>query len=147
MGAHSRALRRRAARASVRRGPDQPDFVSFYRWHVPDPIMFTTDLRVTIQQIGAKFFPLGGEAKLAEYERTNPVAGEGWQLRRRSGRFLAWGIAERVDDYCATSYVYCRARKRCRGSTSTPRSPTSNAARGRPPIPRWRPISAVIGTP
>ena len=21
---------------------------------------------------------------------------------------LAWGIAERVDDYCATAYVYCR---------------------------------------
>ena len=20
---------------------------------------------------------------------------------------LAWGIAERVDDYCATAYVYC----------------------------------------
>jgi hypothetical protein len=22
---------------------------------------------------------------------------------------LAWGIAERVDDYCATAYVYCHA--------------------------------------
>jgi hypothetical protein len=21
---------------------------------------------------------------------------------------LAWGIAERTDDYCATAYVYCR---------------------------------------
>jgi hypothetical protein len=29
-----------------------PDFVGFYRWHVPDPIMFDTGLRVTIQQIG-----------------------------------------------------------------------------------------------
>ena len=42
----------------------QPDFVSFYRWHVPDPIMFERDLKVTIQQIGAMFFvagPGGGE--------------------------------------------------------------------------------------
>ena len=30
------------------------------------------------------------------------------------------------------------SRKRCRASTSPPRSPTSNAARGRPPT-RWRP--------
>ena len=87
-------------------GPDQPEFVSFYRWHVLDPIMFTSDLRVTIQQIGAKFFPLGGEAMLAEYEKTHPVAGEGWQYDAK-GRYLAWGIAERVDDYCAVSYVYC----------------------------------------
>ena len=35
------------------------------------------------------------------------MAGEGW-LRSGTGRFLAWGIAERADDYCATSYVYCR---------------------------------------
>jgi hypothetical protein len=30
------------------------DFVSFYRWHVPDPVVFAEDLRVTIQQIGYK---------------------------------------------------------------------------------------------
>ena len=43
---------------------------------------------------------------LAEYEKTHPVAGEGWQYDAK-GRYLAWGIAERVDDYCAVSYVYC----------------------------------------
>jgi hypothetical protein len=86
-------------------GGANPDFVGFYRWHLPDPIMFTSDLRVTIQQIGAKFFPAGQEDALAEYERTNPVAGEGWQ--RTIPGLLAWGIAERVDDYCATAYVYC----------------------------------------
>jgi hypothetical protein len=60
---------------------------------------------VTIQQIGARLFPAGQEDALAEYERTNPVAGEGWQ--RNIPGMLAWGIAERVDDYCATAYVYC----------------------------------------
>ena len=38
---------------------------------------------------------------------TNPVAGEGW-LRDVAPGLLAWGIAERVDDYCATAFVYCR---------------------------------------
>ncbi len=90
---------------AARSGPN-PDFVGFYRWHVPDPVMFERDLRVTIQQIGAMFFPAGQEAELAKYEETNPVAGAGWQ-RNLSPALLAWGIAERVDDYCATAFVYC----------------------------------------
>jgi hypothetical protein len=83
------------------------DLAGFYRWHLADPIMFADDLRVTIQQIGAAFFANGREADLAAYERTNPVAGAGWQRSSRD-RFLAWGVCERVDDYCATAFVYCR---------------------------------------
>jgi hypothetical protein len=64
-------------------------------------------VRVTIQQIGAKGFAPGQEAELEAYSRTNPVAGDGW-LRDLSPTLLAWGIAERVDDYCATAFVYCR---------------------------------------
>jgi hypothetical protein len=30
----------------------QEGFVSMYRWHLPDPIYWKTDVRVTIQQIG-----------------------------------------------------------------------------------------------
>jgi Protein of unknown function (DUF2961) len=85
----------------------QPDFVSFYRWHVPDPIMFERDLKVTIQQIGAMFFVQGQEAEKEAYDQTNPVAGEGWQTDGPPG-LLAWGICERVDDYSCTSYVYCQ---------------------------------------
>ena len=92
-------------RTGARRLSDSA-FVGFYRWHVPDPVMFATDLRVTIQQIGAAFFMNGEEGALADYERSHPVAGEGW-LRSSRNHFLAWGIAERVDDYCATDYVYC----------------------------------------
>ncbi len=84
-----------------------PDFVGFYRWHLPDPIMFARDLRVTIQQIGAAFFLAGREDELEAYARTNPPAGEGW-IRDVGPGLLAWGIAERVDDFCATSYVYCQ---------------------------------------
>lgn len=32
--------------------PDQYDRSSFYRWHIPDPIRFSEDLRATVQQIG-----------------------------------------------------------------------------------------------
>ncbi len=83
-----------------------PEFVGFYRWHLPDPIMFRSDLRVTIQQIGAAFFGAGQEAELADYERDHPPAGAGWNRHPGAG-LLAWGIAERVDDYCATAFVYC----------------------------------------
>jgi hypothetical protein len=84
----------------------QPDFVSFYRWHVPDPIMFERDLKVTIQQIGARFFVAGEEEALARYHETNPIAGEGL-MEGLPAAVLAGGIWERVDDYCCTSYVYC----------------------------------------
>ena len=89
-------------------GPTEgnPDFVGFYRWHLLDPIVFERDLRVTIQQIGSMFFLPGQEDALVEYEKENPVAGEGWIKGTIPGVY-AWGIAERVDDYCATAYVYC----------------------------------------
>ena len=83
------------------------DFVGFYRWHLADPIMFERELRVIIQQIGFAFFRAGQEEAFELYARTNPAAGQGWQRNPRLG-VLAEGIAERVDDYCATAYVYCR---------------------------------------
>lgn len=79
-----------------------PDFVGFYRWHVPDPVMFENDLRVTIQQIGAAFL---GAKDIENFAATHPVAGRGWQKRRDGTTF---GIHERVDDYCTASFVYCR---------------------------------------
>jgi hypothetical protein len=88
------------------RGPESgsiPDFVSFYRWHVADPVVFHRDLRVTIQQIGYAALPLGTpEAELESLQ----AAGAGWS--RDNPAVVAHGIAERVDDYCACAYVYCR---------------------------------------
>ncbi len=88
-------------------GGPNPDFVGFYRWHLLDPIMFERALRVTIQQIGFAMFVAGQEEAFERYQRTNPVAGRGWGRNPRPG-VLAHGIAERIDDYCATAYVYCR---------------------------------------
>jgi hypothetical protein len=91
------------------RPPDHasnPDFVGFYRWHLPDPVMFKRSLRVTIQQIGYALFTAGQEEEFEAYARTNPAAGRGWERNPRRG-VIARGIAERIDDYCATAYVYC----------------------------------------
>ena len=93
------------------RPPEQrggnPDFVGFYRWHLPDPIIFERDCRVTIQQIGFTTFREGQESEFEAMERTNPAAGSGWRMHPGPG-VLASGIAERVDDYSAAAFVYCR---------------------------------------
>jgi hypothetical protein len=83
-----------------------PDFVGFYRWHVLDPIMFERELRVTIQQIGYDVFQPGEEERLAVAEAEGRAAGNGLARPKRMP-VLAHGIVERVDDYCATSYVVC----------------------------------------
>ena len=84
-----------------------PDYLAFYRWHIPDPIVFRESLKVTVQQIGATFFREGQEAEFEAYSKSNPAAGAGWNMRAGPGQ-LASGICERVDDYCATAFVYCR---------------------------------------
>jgi hypothetical protein len=106
MGAHATAWQ--GAPLDVRApGAFMPDFVGFYRWHVPDPIVFARELRVTLQQIGFVFFAEGQDEAFARYAETNPVAGQGWAMHPRPG-LLVKGIAERRDDVCATSFVYCR---------------------------------------
>jgi hypothetical protein len=87
-------------------GGSQPDFVGFYRWHVPDPVMFADELRVTIQQIGAAIFFDGDEENFERFASSHPVVGDGWGKPRPG--VLAMGICERVDDYCAAAFVYCR---------------------------------------
>ena len=87
----------------VRRGRSPlPTHVGFYRWHVPDPVMFQSSLRVTIQQIGMAYVT---PDRFEEFEKTHPVAGRGWDVRPDGAHA---GIHERVDDYCATAFVYCR---------------------------------------
>jgi hypothetical protein len=84
-----------------------PDLVGFYRWHLPDPVVFRDRLRVTIQQIGAIILPPDSDTVKDEIDATGIVAGSGWRHIGRSwGEWFA--VCERVDDYCATAYVYCR---------------------------------------
>ena len=84
-----------------------PDFVGFYRWHLVDPIVFLEQLRVTIQQIGMNVFLAGQEAERDAYVATNPLAGNGWFDPTPRGT-CGMGLFERVDDYSAAAFVYCR---------------------------------------
>ncbi|HVN36921.1 MAG TPA: glycoside hydrolase family 172 protein [Myxococcota bacterium] len=108
MGAHATPLQ--GAPLVVQRpdgGARMPDFVGFYRWHLPDPIVFRESLRVTIQQIGAVAVPRGDNALRRRIERGRRLAGTGWYEFAR-GPLEAFAICERQDDYCATAFVYCR---------------------------------------
>ena len=121
---------------SVRARPDQPEFVSFYRWHVLDPIMFTRPEghdpadRRDVLPAG----PGGGSSRSTSGRI--PVGGRGLAVRRDGSGHARVGhrrtrrrlLRDRVRVLHAT-------RSRCRGSTSPPRSPTSNAVPGRRPIP------------
>jgi hypothetical protein len=90
----------------VPNGGPVPELVSFYRWHLLDPVVFHRELRVTLQQIGYAVLPKTAEADFEELNRRNPPAGAGWV--RDNPAVVVHGIAERVDDYCASAYVYCR---------------------------------------
>lgn len=72
-------------------------WVSCYRYHVVDPVYFTKDLKVTIQQIGndGQYEPQDPEGRFAEHIR------KGWYRKDRPG-----GNFERVDDVCSTAYWY-----------------------------------------
>lgn len=91
---------------------DGPDLVSFYRWHLPDPIIYKDSLRVTIQQIGGNklwMFQKGQEAALEAYMATHLPAGPGWARSDDKKEIVDLGtIVERRDDYCATAFVYCQ---------------------------------------
>ncbi len=84
-----------------------PDLVSFYRWHLPDPVVFEHTLRVTIQQLGAVMLPAGQDDLKAVIDASGIVAGNGW-TRLRGGPIEWFAVCERVDDYSATAYVMCR---------------------------------------
>ena len=90
--------------------PSKPDFVGFYRWHLPDPMVFEREMRATIQQIGALMVPKGAEHLMAEWERRYTLAGNGWVTGEvlANSPLHAFAIAERVDDYCAAAFVYAR---------------------------------------
>jgi len=72
-------------------------YVSFYRYHVRDPVYFSQDIKVTIQQIGndGKHEIADPDGPLAEFIK------KGYYKKERPG-----GNFERVDDVCSTAYWY-----------------------------------------
>jgi len=73
--------------------------ISFYRFHGHDPVYFSRDLRVTIQQIGndGHYEPL----KLGDLPAMDPFIKSGRYRKDASG-----GNFERSDDVCSTAYWY-----------------------------------------
>jgi hypothetical protein len=90
-----------------RDGPDHHHrLVSFYRWHLSDPVVFERRLRVTIQQIGGASFPAGQDADWNAFRASHQPAAGGW-LGGSSEHAPAFGLYERSDDWCATAFTYC----------------------------------------
>jgi hypothetical protein len=82
----------------------------FYRFHIPDPVYFSKNIRVTWQQIG------GGDSKLIRQliesgVNLKPVTVDGTVFTRLLDSDLknlpdGWVNFYRVDDYAVTSYFY-----------------------------------------
>ena len=81
---------------------------SFYRLHGPDPVYFQREGRVTIQQIG-----YSSQSEMLEVLKSGSVQSTGTlsdgtktitQAIAESGE--EYGLFERQDDWCATSYFY-----------------------------------------
>ena len=69
-----------------------------YRYHIPDPVYFKREIRVTVQQIGL------ADADDSLYKTGIPIyqAGPGL-VERKKGSF---GLFERQDDWSAVAYFY-----------------------------------------
>ncbi|MCC7144986.1 MAG: DUF2961 domain-containing protein [Phycisphaeraceae bacterium] len=72
----------------------------FYRLHVPDPIYFHQDIRVTIQQMG-----------WAMADKLRAVQAKGVDLRRGNAKLTdeqidRGSLFERADDWCVCAYFY-----------------------------------------
>jgi hypothetical protein len=117
------------------------ELVGFYRWHLHDPVMYRSELKVTLQQIGSTGFREGEEAAMEAYFRTNPPAGRGPWLNPAKG-VLAFTLAERVDDVCATAYLYATTPQ------AVPRADMAAAVAdiGRRPYETADPLEQAFGT-
>lgn len=81
--------------------------VSYYRWHVSDPIVFRESAVVTLQQIGSAMFRDGDDNALARFKEDVTPAGDGWIEGVLGGGVKAFTLYERSDDWCATGFAYC----------------------------------------
>ena len=85
------------------------DVYGFYRMHVPDPVYFHMDIRVTIQVMGGPSYQ-----KMLDSLAANPdlkfmkagAGGEYYTLEELHKEPERAEVMERVDDHCATAYWY-----------------------------------------
>lgn len=75
----------------------------FYRYHIPDPIYFHYDIRVTIQQIGV-ILPQDVEG-LSNAQKPLYKAGAGF-VEIDTTQLQPFQLFEREDDWSSCSYFY-----------------------------------------
>ncbi len=81
----------------------------FYRLHVPDPVWFHKDARVTIQVMGGPSYKAMLDSMDKDPSLKFMKAGDGTQYYTREELAAEPNraeVMERVDDYCATAYWY-----------------------------------------
>ncbi|MCE5229960.1 DUF2961 domain-containing protein [bacterium] len=81
---------------------------AFYRLHIPDPVFFHQDCRVTIQQIG---LVMGDDVKLFQKADSEPLyitteAGTIVAPKDKLGATLRYRYYERQDDWAACAWFY-----------------------------------------
>jgi hypothetical protein len=85
------------------------DAYGFYRLHIPDPIWFHNDIRVTIQVMGGPSYKAMLEAMDKDPTLKFMKAGDGKQFYTReelTAEPKRAEVMERTDDYCATAYWF-----------------------------------------
>jgi hypothetical protein len=88
----------------------QQQFVSFYRFHVLDPIYFRADLRVELQQLGAGG-PAAGESTEAFCKKGGLFGPHVHPDVERPGTTMSDWLYDRSDDYCSVAYWYQKPTK------------------------------------
>ncbi|MBN1490880.1 MAG: DUF2961 domain-containing protein [Phycisphaerae bacterium] len=88
---------------------EKKDAFGFYRLHIPDPVYFYKDIRVTIQVMGGPSFKAMLDALDKDPSLRFMKAGDGTEyytreeLEKEPHRAE---VMERIDDHCATAYWY-----------------------------------------
>lgn len=79
---------------------------AFYRYHVPDPVYFHRDIRVTIQQIGC-WDPFSiREMHAVGRKLMHPGEDQAWVDMEAAAAAAGYGIFERQDDWSSCAYFY-----------------------------------------
>ncbi|MHB1457541.1 MAG: glycoside hydrolase family 172 protein [Armatimonadota bacterium] len=90
-------------------GESVMDAYGFYRLHIPDPVYFYKDIRVTIQVMGGPSFQAMLDSLVKDPSVVFMKAGDGTQFYSREELEAEPQRAEameRIDDYTATAYWY-----------------------------------------
>jgi hypothetical protein len=85
------------------------DAYGFYRFHIPDPIWFYKDIRVTIQDMGGPGYRMMLEDMVKDPSVKFMKAGNGKEYYTKdelAAHPTHSNVIERTDDYCATAYWF-----------------------------------------